>query len=67
MMTKPGELIHVRRAAEILCCTPKHIGTMVQDGRLSAVRLGPRGIRVIRSSVEIYIENNRVNPEDYFK
>ena len=66
-MTKPGELIYVKRAAEILCCTPKHIGTMVQDGRLEALKLGPRGIRVFKTSIEKYIENNKVNPEDYYK
>ncbi len=67
MTTKPGELIYVKRAAEILCCTPKHIGTMVQDGRLKAVKLGPRGLRVVKASVDLYIQNNMVNPEDYFK
>jgi len=63
---KPGELIYVARAAEILCCEVDHIYKMVKDARIEAVKLGPRGIRVIKSSVEKYIENNKVNPEDYF-
>jgi len=66
-MTKPGELITLRRASEILGCTPKHIGTMIQDKRIDALRLGPRGLRVFRDSLEKYIENNKVNPEDYYK
>ncbi|MGB5217124.1 MAG: helix-turn-helix domain-containing protein [Smithella sp.] len=67
MTTKPGDIVYVKRAAAILSCTPKHVRDMVKDGRLEALKLGPRGIRVFVASVEEYIENNKVNPEDYYK
>ena len=54
------ELIYVRTAAKILCCTKTHVYNMVQDGRLKAVRLGPRGLRVVKGSVAQYIEENKV-------
>ena len=64
--TKTETLIHVRSAAGLLSCTEKHIYDMIKDGRLEAVRLGPRGLRVIKESVLKYVSENKVNPEDYF-
>lgn len=64
---KPGELIYVARAAEILCCEPDHVYKMIKDAKIEAVRLGVRGVRVIKASVERYIIENKINPEDYYK
>ena len=53
------KLIYVRNAAQYLCCTERHIYDMIKYGKLKAVKLGPRGLRVLKCSVEEYIEKNR--------
>jgi len=66
-MTKPGELIDVKKAAAILDCTPEHIRNKIVNGELEATRIGPKVFRVYRASLEKLIEKNKVNPEDFFK
>lgn len=53
------KLIHVRSAAILLCCTERHIYDMIKTGKIKAIKLGPRGLRVIKNSVESYIKNNK--------
>lgn len=60
------KLIYVKTAAQMLCCTERHVYNMIQEGRLEAVRVGPRGMRVKKSSVDQYIRDNTVEPEDFF-
>jgi len=52
------ELVRVYRVAKLLDVTTKRIYQMVQEGRLNAVRLGPRGMRITRSSIEQFIETD---------
>lgn len=52
------KLIHVRTAAITLCCTERHIYDMIKGGKIKAIRLGPRGLRVVKDSVEEYIKKN---------
>jgi len=50
--------IQIRSAAQKLCCTERHIYEMIKDGRLEAVRIGLRGTRVLKASLDNYIETN---------
>jgi excisionase family DNA binding protein len=59
-MASSGEFMFIRRAALELCCTEKHVYRMIHDGKLEAIRIGTRGIRVSRESVMKYILRNRV-------
>lgn len=52
------ELVRVYRVAKLLDVTTKRIYQMVQEGRLNAVRLGPRSMRITRSSIEQFIESD---------
>jgi len=53
------KLIHVRTAAIALCCTDRHIYDMIRTGRITAIKLGPRGLRVVKDSVDEYIRKNK--------
>jgi len=61
------KLIHVKTAAQLLCCTTAHIYNLVRDNQLEAVRLGPRGLRIKKGSVDQFIDDNTVNPESFFE
>jgi excisionase family DNA binding protein len=53
-----GKIIYVRKAAQELCCTERHIYDMIKTGKLKAIKLGPRGLRVLKYSVEEYINES---------
>ena len=53
------ELTRVYRVAKLLDVSKKRIYQMVHEGKLDAVRLGPRSMRVTRSSIERFIEEGR--------
>jgi excisionase family DNA binding protein len=53
-----GKFIYIRKAAQELCCTERHIYDLIKSGKLKAIRLGPRGLRVLKCSVDKYIKKN---------
>jgi excisionase family DNA binding protein len=53
-----GKFIYVRKAAQELCCTERHIYDLIKSGKLKAIRLGPRGLRVSKGSIDKYIKKN---------
>ena len=53
-----GKFIYVRKAAQGLCCTERHIYDLIKSGKLKAIRLGPRGLRVLKCSIDKYIKKN---------
>jgi excisionase family DNA binding protein len=53
------ELSRVWRIAKELDVSRKRIYQMVQEGKLEAVRLGPRSMRITRASLERFIEERR--------
>lgn len=50
-----SELIRVGRVARILDVTKKRVYNLIMEGKLEAVKLGPRQTRVTRASLETYI------------
>ncbi|NQU44713.1 helix-turn-helix domain-containing protein [bacterium] len=57
-MTIP-QLTRVWRVAKELDVSRKRIYQMVQEGKLDAVRLGPRSMRITRDSLERFISGQR--------
>jgi excisionase family DNA binding protein len=52
--------IFVAEAAHLLKLTPQWVKKLVDEGQLSAHRIGPRGVRLIdRRSVERLLEQRR--------
>ena len=63
-MIKSGGLLYVNAVASLLNCSKQHVYNLINRGDLEAVRLGKRaGVRVVRSSVIIFIEKNRYKSE----
>jgi excisionase family DNA binding protein len=53
------ELLRVVRAAKLLDVTRKRIYNLIDEGKLEAVKLGPRQTRIVRESLEAYIARLR--------
>ena len=53
------DLLHIRRVAKILDVSRKRVYAMIQEGKLEAIKLGPRLTRVPRSSLEDFLERAR--------
>lgn len=61
------ELMYVHTVAKHLCCSNRKIYTLIQENELTAVRLGKRGLRVEKSSLNRYLEKNKIKSDDYFR
>lgn len=61
------ELMYVHTAAKHLCCSNRKIYSLIQEKELEAVRLGKRGVRVIKASVVLYQERNKVDTDERFR
>ncbi len=59
-----GELWRVYRVAKLLDVSKKRIYQMVQEGKLDAVRLGPRSMRITRESINRFVEQGRKKNRD---
>ena len=59
-----GELWRVYRVAKLLDVSKKRIYQMVQEGKLDAVRLGPRSMRITRESIDHFVETGRKKNRD---
>ena len=53
------ELLRVSRVAKWLDVTKKRVYHLIQEGKLEAVRLGPRQMRIPRDSLEAYMQHLR--------
>lgn len=60
------KLIHVKTAAQMLCCTTRHVYNLVRDGKIEAVRVGPRGMRIKKSSMDQFLQENTIDPEEFY-
>ena len=54
---EPGvEYWRVRRVARYLDVSPKRVYQMVYEKKLQAIRLGPRQMRIMRVSIDEYVD-----------
>ena len=59
------ELWRVYRVAKLLDVSKKRVYQMVQEGKIAAVRLGPRSMRITRESIDKFItEGAKKNREE---
>ncbi|MBN1902542.1 helix-turn-helix domain-containing protein [Candidatus Sumerlaeota bacterium] len=49
------ELYRIERVAKILDCNRKNVYYLIQQGKLKALRMSPRRTRILKSSLEEYI------------
>ncbi len=57
------QLWRVRRVAKLLDVSKKRVYQMVREGKLKAISLGPRSMRVTKESVDLWMANNVKYPE----
>ena len=50
-----SELLPVARVAEQLGVSRKRVYQLIESGKLESLRLGPRGLRVTRASIDAYV------------
>lgn len=62
-MKQEQQLTRVWRVAKELDVTKKRVYQMVKEGKLEAVNLGPRSMRITRSSICAFIETYRKRPD----
>lgn len=72
MMTiKTSGLLDTQQVAEILCCTSKHVRDLirgrVKGKKLLAFRIGSREYQIKREDVFQYLENCRIEIENFNK
>ena len=58
--------ISVQNVAEVLGCIDKYVYDLIHEGRLKAIKIGQRAIRVSERSLHDFIASNIVNPQNYF-
>lgn len=61
MTTPRPEYIDVLTAAKIVGCTPGTIRRRIEDGTLTAYRLGPRAIRIKRDDLDMLLSRVEVS------
>lgn len=64
----PERLLDISTAAKRLNCCNANVYNLIRIGRIDAVRVGPRaGLRVTESSLVRFIDEGRVDPEEFFE
>jgi excisionase family DNA binding protein len=62
---KPDRYLPVRQVAETLCCMNQYVYTLIREGRLTAIRIGSRAIRISEKSLSGFINSNKVDPDQF--
>lgn len=62
----PERYISVQNVAEVLGCMDHYVHNLIQEGRLVAIKIGVRALRISERSLQEFIASNIVNPADYF-
>ncbi|HOE63382.1 MAG TPA: helix-turn-helix domain-containing protein [Candidatus Sumerlaeota bacterium] len=60
------ELLRVKKVSDILDCSRKFVYQLVSEGKLSALRMSPRNMRILKDSLDNYIneKKSRFNQEN---
>lgn len=59
------KLFCVAGVAERLNCTSRHVYNLIREGRLDAVRIGIKGIRVPQGAVDKFMSKNQIDIQGY--
>ncbi len=63
---KQDRYLTVSRVGNILCCSDQFIYKLIKEGKITALRLGIRAIRISEKSLHEFIDSNLLFPDDYF-
>ena len=61
------EVMHVHTVARHLKCHRSMVYKLIQEGHLRAIRLGKRGVRVVKASLIRYQATRKIDPAEYLE
>jgi len=61
-----NKYLTVSQVANILGCTEKYVYLLIREGKLTAIRLGIRAIRISEKSFSAFIKSSTLDPDEYF-
>lgn len=56
--------LHPWKVAEHLNCTKRYVYELVSQGKLEAIRLGPRALRISEASLQGFIDKMKVQSSE---
>jgi excisionase family DNA binding protein len=58
-------LLYIHRVAKRLDCSRNMVYKLIYEGKLKAVRIGKRDLRISESSLSKFIKENTIAPEEF--
>jgi excisionase family DNA binding protein len=58
-------LLYIHRVAKMLDCSRPMVYKLIYEGRIKAVRIGKRELRISESSLNAFLEENTIVPDDF--
>ena len=66
MIKEKDRFITIQHAAQRLSVKDRFVYGLIQEGLLTAIRLGPRTLRVSEKSLEGFIASQQVDPASFY-
>lgn len=58
-------LLYIHRVAKLLDCSRPMVYKLIYEGKLKAVRIGKRGLRISETSLGNFLEENTIVPDEF--
>lgn len=58
-------LLYTDKVAKVLDCSRPMVYKLIYEGKLKAVRIGTRGLRISEASLRKYIKDNEIAPGEF--
>ena len=58
-------LLYVHRVAKILDCSRPMVYKLLYEGKIKAVRIGKRGLRISETSLQKFLDENEIVPDEF--
>jgi excisionase family DNA binding protein len=65
-MEKRDKFLMVNVAADRIGCCDQHIYNLVRSGELVAIRVGVRAMRISEKSLNTFINDRIIDPEEFY-
>jgi excisionase family DNA binding protein len=61
-----NKYVTIKVVMETLSCSERHVYDLIVEGSLRAIKIGGRAVRISEESLDDFIKNHEINPEDLF-
>ncbi len=58
-------LLYIHKVAKLLDCSRPMVYELIYDGKLKAIRIGKRGLRISQTSLCDFLEENTIAPDEF--